>query len=84
MTRNVADAAKGAGEITHNIEGVAEAARGTSTSAQESQKAADELAAMAAQLHNLVGQFKIDENDVIGNTPRAHETPKSLATYAGR
>jgi methyl-accepting chemotaxis protein len=31
MTRNVADAAKGSGEITHNIEGVAEAARGTST-----------------------------------------------------
>ena len=60
MTRNVADAAKGSGEITHNIAGVAEAARGTSTSAQESQKAADELAAMAAQLRNLVGQFKIN------------------------
>ena len=27
MTRNVADAAKGSGEITHNIEGMAEAAR---------------------------------------------------------
>jgi methyl-accepting chemotaxis protein len=84
MTRNVADAAKGAEEITHNIEGVAEAARGTSTSAQESQKAADELAGMAAQLHNLVGQFKIDATDSVGNKLLDHETPKSMAAYAGR
>jgi methyl-accepting chemotaxis protein len=60
MTRNVADAAKGSGEITHNIEGVAEAARGTSSSAQESQKAANELAEMAVQLRGLVEQFKIN------------------------
>ena len=59
MTRNVADAAKGSGEITQNIEGVEEAARGTSSSAQESQKAANVLAEMAAQLHNLVGQFEL-------------------------
>jgi methyl-accepting chemotaxis protein len=81
MTRNVADAAKGAGEITHNIEGVAEAARGTSTSAQESQKAADELAAMAAQLHNLVGQFKIDG---AGSSVVRPAAAKSLAAVAGR
>jgi len=60
MTRNVSDAAKGSEEITRNIGGVAEAARGTSASAQESQKAANDLAEMAAQLHTLVGQFKID------------------------
>jgi methyl-accepting chemotaxis protein len=81
MTRNVADAAKGAEEITHNIEGVAEAARGTSTSAQESQKAADELAGMAAQLHNLVGQFKIEGSG--RSTPRP-VAAKSLAAVAGR
>jgi len=60
MTRNVADAAKGSGEITSNIGGVASAAQGTTTSAQESQKAANELADMAAQLRSLVEQFKID------------------------
>jgi hypothetical protein len=60
MTRNVTDAEKGSGEITQNIAGVAEAARGTSSSAQEWQKAASQLAEMAAQLNNLVGQFKID------------------------
>ncbi len=63
MTRNVADAAKGSGEITQNIEGVAEAARGTSSSAQESQKAANDLAEMAEHLRNLVGQFKIDGSE---------------------
>jgi methyl-accepting chemotaxis protein len=63
MTRNVADAAEGSSEITHNIAGVAEAAQGTSTSAQESQKAANELADVAAQLRVLVDQFKIDEHD---------------------
>jgi len=59
VTRNVADAAKGSGEITNNIAGVAQAAQGTSTSAQESQKAANELADLAAQLRSLVEQFKI-------------------------
>jgi methyl-accepting chemotaxis protein len=82
MTRNVADAAKGSEEITHNIEGVEEAARGTSTSAQESQKAANELAEMAAQLHSLVGQFKIDELGS-GVTPPP-ESIQSLAARAGR
>lgn len=80
MTRNVADAAKGAGEITHNIEGVAEAARGTSTSAQESQKAANDLAEMAEQLRGLVGQFKISA--ATGST--ASLRPKAIAAGAGR
>ena len=62
ISRNVADAAKGSGEITQNIAGVAEAAQGTSTSAQESQKAANELVEMAARLRQLVEQFKIAEN----------------------
>jgi len=81
MTRNVADAAKGAGEITNNIEGVSEAARGTSSSARESQKAANELAGMAAQLHNLVGQFKID-----GTRTAAVRTAvaRGMAASAGR
>ena len=63
MTRNLADAAKGSGDITSNIAGVASAAQGTSTSAQESQKAANDLADMAAQLRSLVEQFKIRSTD---------------------
>jgi len=60
MTRNVSNAARGSEEITLNISGVAEAARSTSQSAMESQKASRELADMATQLQNLVSQFKID------------------------
>jgi methyl-accepting chemotaxis protein len=68
MTRNVTEAAKGSGEITHNIQGVEDAARGTSNSAHESKKAADDLAEMAVKLQNLVTQFKL----------------KSKAAHAGR
>ncbi len=83
MTRNVADAAKGSGEITRNIEGVAEAARGTSSSAHESQKAANEVAEMAAQLRGLVIQFKLDESARTGSKPALHQSFKSMAAYAG-
>jgi methyl-accepting chemotaxis protein len=84
MTRNVADAAKGSEEITHNIAGVAEAARGTSSSAQESQKAANELAEMAVQLRSLVGQFRISATTAAISTSAMHEPAKSMAAHAGR
>jgi len=83
MTRNVADAAKGSEEITRNIEGVAEAARGTSSSAQESQKAANDLAEMAAQLHSLVSQFKLEGTSGAVASP-ALEPLKTRAAQAGR
>jgi methyl-accepting chemotaxis protein len=78
MTRNVADAAKGAGEITQNIEGVAHAAQGTSNSAQESQKAATELAEMAEQLRGLVAQFKTKA------TAHPAAKPHAMAAGAGK
>jgi methyl-accepting chemotaxis protein len=84
MTRNVADAAKGSEEITHNIAGVAEAARGTSSSAQESQKAANELAEMAVQLRSLVGQFKINAAAPAGPVPPRLEPIQSRAARAGQ
>ncbi len=59
MTRNVSEAAKGAGGISANIGGAARAAEGTSARAQESYKAAQNLAEVAAQLSNLVGRFKV-------------------------
>jgi methyl-accepting chemotaxis protein len=84
MTRNVADAAKGSGEITHNIAGVAEAARGTSNSASESLKASNELAGMAAELHNLVAQFKIDGGPARRAKAESIAVPsRSAAAHAG-
>jgi methyl-accepting chemotaxis protein len=63
MTRNVAEAAKGSTEITQNISGVAQAAQGTSSSAHESMRAADQLAQMSTQLRGLVEQFKVSAED---------------------
>jgi len=63
MMRNVNEAATGAGDISANIGGVARAADGTSLRAQESQKAAQEFAAIAAQLSSLMAQFRIERCD---------------------
>jgi len=60
MARNVSDAAHGSGEITSNIAGVAQAAESTSRGAGDTQKAAQELVEMSAQLRRLVEQFKVD------------------------
>ena len=57
-TRNVNEAAKGAAEIAKNIAGVAEAAKSTSRGAGDSQKAAQSLASMSAELRGLVGRYK--------------------------
>jgi methyl-accepting chemotaxis protein len=81
MSRNVMEAAKGSGEITQNIEGVAEAAHGTSSRAQESQKASHELAELAAQLRRLVEQFKIDGGENRG-TAVSNSTSRRMAAYA--
>jgi methyl-accepting chemotaxis protein len=81
MTRNVADAAKGSEDITQNISGVAAAAQGTSTSAQESQKAANDLAEMATQLRFLVEQFRISAHDSASSNAPTTE-PKSMAAHA--
>jgi len=61
MTRSVSEAAKGSGQISENIRGMAQAAQSTSDSAVESQKAAQELAQMSTQLRGLVEQFKLSD-----------------------
>jgi methyl-accepting chemotaxis protein len=58
MSRNVSEAAIGAGEIVKNIAGVAEAAQSTSLGAGDSQRAARALATMSSELRELVGRFK--------------------------
>ena len=55
--RNVNEAAKGTGEIATNIGGVALAAQNTTKGAGDTQKAAQALSSMAAQLQGLVSKF---------------------------
>jgi methyl-accepting chemotaxis protein len=80
MMRNVSQAATGSGEITRNIAAVAEAARGTSSSAQQSQGAANELAIIAGQLGKLVEQFQLRPGGREADS--MSKPPKSLATHA--
>ena len=62
ISRNLAEAAKGTTDISHNIAGVAEAARSTTAGASETQKSAQTLERMAAELQGLVGQFKYEDS----------------------
>jgi hypothetical protein len=59
----VAEAAQGSGEITSNIAGVAQAAQSTSRGSADTQKAAQELVQMSAQLRALVAQFNLRASD---------------------
>jgi methyl-accepting chemotaxis protein len=82
MSRNVAEAAQGSGEITSNIAGVAEAAQSTSRGSADTQKAAQELVQMSAQLRALVAQFNLGaSDDATGVTPG--EPALSRAAHAG-
>ncbi|MBZ5672730.1 MAG: hypothetical protein LAP61_00630 [Acidobacteriia bacterium] len=56
--RNVTEAAKGTGDIAKNISGVAQAARETTQGANDTQKAAQALSELAAQLQGLVLKSK--------------------------
>lgn len=62
MLRNVSDAARGSGEVARNISGVAQAAQSTSTGANDSSRAAEQLVETSAQLRSLVERFKIESN----------------------
>lgn len=57
IVRNLADGSRGAAEITSNIGGVAQAARGTSTGASDTRSAAEELSRMATELRRHVASF---------------------------
>jgi methyl-accepting chemotaxis protein len=80
MSRNVSEAARGSGEITSNIAGVAEAAESTTRGATNTQKASQQLVETSAQLRRLVEQFKINATENgHGNGTRA----RSSAAHAG-
>ena len=72
MSRNVSEAALGSGEITNNIGGVAKAAESTSHGASDTQKAAQELVQMSAELRTLVGKFKIGGSNGHSSTAHGH------------
>ena len=61
--RSVAEAAKGATDIAHNITGVAQSAQDTALGATQTQSAATDLTQMAAALQGMVSRFRIDEGD---------------------
>jgi methyl-accepting chemotaxis protein len=63
MSRNITEAARGAGEVAQNIAGVTNAAQNTSHGATDSQKAASSLAKMSTHLREVVGRFKLDEDN---------------------
>jgi methyl-accepting chemotaxis protein len=63
ITRNVGEAARGSAEIARNIARVAQAAQSTTSGANDSQLAAQELARMAATLQQLVGQFRYERHE---------------------
>ncbi|HWW85800.1 MAG TPA: methyl-accepting chemotaxis protein [Vicinamibacterales bacterium] len=58
IARNVSEAALGESHVTENISSVAQAATMTSGGAKTTQRAADELAGMAAELQKIVSLFK--------------------------
>jgi methyl-accepting chemotaxis protein len=57
--RNLAEAAKGAGEIEGNASRVAEAAQHTASSVSDTEEASRALTLTASQLETLVGRFKL-------------------------
>jgi methyl-accepting chemotaxis protein len=84
MTRNVKDAARGSGDITGRITAMAQAAESTSQGASDTQKAAQELVQMSAQLRSLVGQFKINGSENSRENSAVSTFVRSKAAQAGR
>ena len=56
--RSVGEAARGVSEIAENVSGVASAAQQTAEGAGSTQQAASDLGRVAAELKDLVGQFR--------------------------
>jgi methyl-accepting chemotaxis protein len=84
ISRNVAEAANGAGEITHNVTRVAEEAKSTSGGATDTQAAAAQLTRMAAELQNLVEQFKYGEEAHDGRPDMLPHRPERPPTAQKR
>ncbi len=86
--RNLAEAARGSAEISGGIVAVAEIARDTAGSSESTQKAAEELARLAAELRGLTQRFHYAEQGVdapVPEGPFAATTPGTVVAWdAGR
>jgi methyl-accepting chemotaxis protein len=80
--RNVHEAAKGTGDISHNIVGVANATRSTTMAATNTKRAATALADLATGLRKLVARFEGHEG--AGGTAREPAGPDLGAQAARR
>ena len=76
ITRNMGEAARGTGEIAETVAAVARAADSTSAGARDTQHAAHQLAAMAAELQRLVSRFKFQNGSEAGMTPGTGTDPR--------
>ncbi|MGE5178507.1 MAG: methyl-accepting chemotaxis protein [Bacteroidota bacterium] len=65
--RNLTEAARGSGEISAGIVKVAEIAKDTAGSSENTQKAAEELARLAAELRGLTQRFRYSEGEEGGD-----------------
>jgi methyl-accepting chemotaxis protein len=83
MSRNVNEAARGSGEITSNIAGVAEAAQGTTRGATDTQNASRQLVETCTQLRRLVEQFKINAIEAAPGHEATETQTQSRAAHAG-
>jgi methyl-accepting chemotaxis protein len=81
--RNLAEAARGSGEISLGIVKVAEIARDTAGSSENTQKSAEELARLAAELRGLTQRFRYtEEPDGTPEARLAQAAPTVLAMAA--
>ena len=60
VSESASEAAKGINEVSGNIHGVSKAATDSNTGAQQVNSSANELAKMAAEIQEMVGQFTVD------------------------
>ena len=68
-------------DITKNITGVADAARSTTAGAVDTQKSAQSLERMAAELQELVSQFKYDDRKAVTQRASTGTRPKSNGKF---
>jgi methyl-accepting chemotaxis protein len=85
--RNLTEAARGSGGISAGIVKVAEIARDTAGSSENTQKAAEELARLAAELRGLTQRFRYADESPAAGAPEARlaqAAPTVLAMAAAR
>ncbi|ABF40528.1 methyl-accepting chemotaxis sensory transducer [Candidatus Koribacter versatilis Ellin345] len=81
ISRNLAEAARGAVDITANVTAVASAARAATQGATETGKSAQALQKMAVDLDAMIARFKLSDDDVASD--RRFNLTRQSSEYAG-